>query len=407
MTEILDLFPPTHAAATDRLAAIAPRAGAAYAQVRNYDHGAGHHDAVSTLSPYIRARLLDEPQVARAVLDHHSASAADKFISEVFWRTYWKGWVELRPAVWQIYQTDLNHLQNQLQTQSGLRQRWEDACLGQTGIAPFDAWAQELAQTGYLHNHARMWFASIWIFTLQLPWQLGADFFLRHLLDGDAAVNTLSWRWVAGIQTAGKTYLATQSNIAKFTNGRFSDVPDLAQDARAVDHPPNPAAGILSPAGTLPRAARYGVLLHGDDTDPTPLLAEGNAPTAWAYAETTSGHSPLTMAPHVAAFRHAAAQDRVPEGAEMTVLEDAAAIAEWARAHQLDQIVTPYAPVGPTQDVLATYRARTDATPLSQYRRDFEDHAWPLATKGFFPFRKHIPDLITRFVRGQAGLNLV
>ena len=43
-----------------------------------------------------------------------------------------------------------------------------------------------------------MWFASIWIFTLKLPWQKGAEFFLRELYDGDAASNTLSWRWVAG-----------------------------------------------------------------------------------------------------------------------------------------------------------------------------------------------------------------
>ena len=66
-----------------------------------------------------------------------------------------------------------------------------------------------------------MWFASIWIFTLNLPWELGARFFMRYLFDGDAASNTLSWRWVAGIQTQGKHYLARESNIRKFTNQRF------------------------------------------------------------------------------------------------------------------------------------------------------------------------------------------
>ena len=68
---------------------------------------------------------------------------------------------------------------------------------------------KELKETNYLHNHARMWFASIWIFTLDLPWQLGAEFFMKHLYDGDAASNTLGWRWVAGIQTQGKNYLAS------------------------------------------------------------------------------------------------------------------------------------------------------------------------------------------------------
>ena len=67
-----------------------------------------------------------------------------------------------------------------------------------------------------------MWFASIWIFTLRLPWALGADFFLRHLIDADAASNTLSWRWGAGLQTVGKTYLARTENIARYTNGRFA-----------------------------------------------------------------------------------------------------------------------------------------------------------------------------------------
>ena len=69
-----------------------------------------------------------------------------------------------------------------------------------------------------------MWFASIWIFTLKLPWQLGAEFLLQHLYDGDAASNTLGWRWVAGIQTKGKNYLASEWNIKKFTNNRFQNI---------------------------------------------------------------------------------------------------------------------------------------------------------------------------------------
>jgi hypothetical protein len=69
-----------------------------------------------------------------------------------------------------------------------------------------------------------MWFASIWVFTLELPWQLGAEFFMQNLYDGDAASNTLGWRWVAGIQTQSKHYLASEWNIKKFTNNRFQNI---------------------------------------------------------------------------------------------------------------------------------------------------------------------------------------
>jgi hypothetical protein len=82
----------------------------------------------------------------------------------------------------------------------------------------------ELKENNYLHNHTRMWFASIWIFTLNLPWQKGAEFFMKYLYDGDAASNTLSWRWVAGLQTKGKHYVAQGWNIAKFTNNKYKNV---------------------------------------------------------------------------------------------------------------------------------------------------------------------------------------
>ena len=102
------------------------------------------------------------------------------------------------------------------------KKNYQNALIGNTGIDCFDFWVNELLEYGYLHNHARMWFASIWIHTLNLPWQLGADFFLKNLLDGDTASNTLSWRWVAGLHTQGKNYIATESNINKYTNNRFN-----------------------------------------------------------------------------------------------------------------------------------------------------------------------------------------
>ena len=248
-------FPATRTAALERLSRFVPHAGADYARMRNHDFGAGGHRHVSTLSPYLRHRLLTETEVLEAVLGRHSPQAAEKFVQEVYWRSYWKGWLEQRPAVWEMYRSGLTAALDQVQTQSGLRRAWADACGGQTGIDAFDHWAQELRQTGYLHNHARMWFASIWIFTLRLPWELGADFFMRHLLDGDTASNTLGWRWVAGLQTRGKTYLARPDNIETYTDGRFRPK-GLASVAIPLDGPEAPRIALLTSSLSRPDADR-------------------------------------------------------------------------------------------------------------------------------------------------------
>lgn len=392
-------FPATRTAALEKLNAFVPRAGADYARLRNYDHGAGKHENVSTLSPYIRHRLLTEPEVLAAVLGRHSPRAADKFVAEVFWRTYWKGWLEMRPSVWLDYRAGVLRAWDRVQSETGLRRTWEQACLGQTGIDAFDAWARELAQTGYLHNHARMWFASIWIFTLRLPWQLGADFFLRHLLDGDPASNTLSWRWVAGLQTRGKTYLARPSNIAKFTGQRFRPQ-GLAPDAPALDGPPNPPP-LPAPTGDTPDMARPSALiLHEDDLSPGFLFDRGLRPVATALVRATVQRSPLAVSENVHAFAAQALQDVQARWGErlgaVSVIEDATDLRAWVEEAGAEQVVTPYAPVGPVSEMLDAVQADR---PLLRCLRDFDARAWPHATHGFFRFKEHIPDLL-------AALNL-
>ncbi|MBY5934061.1 DNA photolyase [Tateyamaria omphalii] len=399
MTEALTRFPPTRTAALERLNRFVPRAGRDYAARRNYDLGRDNHDGVSTLSPYIRARLLTEAEVLEATLLRHSPSAAEKFIQEVYWRTYWKGWLEMRPAAWGQYKTSLKGALDNVQTQSGLRDRWEQACKGETDIECFNAWARELVETGYMHNHARMWFASIWIFTLRLPWELGADFFLRHLLDGDPASNTLSWRWVAGIQTPGKTYLARTSNISKYTEGRFAPKWQLAGEAPALSAPPKPDAMLLPEADLPIPSPRTGLILHDDDLSPGFILDAGIAPTATAIITTRSGLSPLAMAPHVTEFADAAAKDTVDRfgerlGAVSHVAPTAAALSAWAEAAGVDQVVTAYAPVGPAADVLSRYSGQDAAPPLRRIRRTFDSTAWPNATHGFFRFKDKIPRLL-------------
>jgi len=191
-----------------------------YSKLRNFDFGPEKRSNISCLSPYITHGIINEKEVIQKVLSKFSFSKNEKFIQEVLWRTYWKGWLELRPNVWADYLVELNQIRNEFQN----NQNYLNAIEGKTNVDCFNEWVKELKENNYLHNHTRMWFASIWIFTLELPWQLGAEFFMQHLYDGDAASNTLGWRWVAGVQTQGKHYLASEWNIKKFTNNRFQNI---------------------------------------------------------------------------------------------------------------------------------------------------------------------------------------
>ena len=191
-----------------------------YSKLRNFDFGPDNRSNISCLSPYITHGVISELEVIKKSLSKFSFSKNEKFIQEVLWRTYWKGWLELRPNVWTDYLNELKKIREEFKD----NQNYRNAIEGNTNIECFNEWIEELKETNYLHNHARMWFASIWIFTLDLPWQLGAEFFMKHLYDGDAASNTLGWRWVAGIQTQGKNYLASEWNIKKFTNNRFNNI---------------------------------------------------------------------------------------------------------------------------------------------------------------------------------------
>ena len=213
-------FEASKAAALNRLNNFVEQNLSEYSKLRNFDFGPENRTNISGLSPYITHGVINEKEVIEKSLSKFSFSKNEKFIQEVLWRTYWKGWLELRPNVWTDYVAELNKIREEYKD----NQNYKNAIDGKTNIECFNYWVKELKENNYLHNHTRMWFASIWIFTLELPWQLGAEFFMQHLYDGDSASNTLGWRWVAGIQTQGKHYLASEWNIKKFTNNRFNKI---------------------------------------------------------------------------------------------------------------------------------------------------------------------------------------
>ena len=213
-------FEPSRVQATNNLNNFVENNLSEYSKLRNFDFGPDKRSNTSCISPYISHGILNELEVIDKALKKFSFSKNEKFIQEVLWRTYWKGWLELRPNVWTDYIIELKIIREKYKDNKD----YLNAIDGNTNIECFNEWVKELKEFNYLHNHTRMWFASIWIFTLNLPWQLGAEFFMKHLYDGDAASNTLGWRWVAGIQTQGKHYLASEWNIKKFTNNRFNNI---------------------------------------------------------------------------------------------------------------------------------------------------------------------------------------
>ena len=395
MAETLNLFEqPNRTTALKQLANFVPKAGLSYTSKRNYDFGPANHNYVSQLSPFIRRRVLSETEVLSSVLKKHGLSSSEKFVQEVFWRTYWKGWLEMRPSVWSEYQSDLKRLEDQIMTQSGLRRSWEMACEGNTEIDCFDFWAKELKETGYLHNHSRMWFASIWIFTLNLPWQLGADFFLRHLLDGDPASNTLSWKWVAGLQTQGKTYLARKDNICKFTNNRFAPN-GLSYSAPALPGLPHPGLSSLNLNNTPKSNLKTGLLLHDDDLELSTILNSLQIDSTIAI-NNANELSPWECAKPVYQFVNSLMEDASKRYKDkigtVKIVKKPEEIIAWSEENNLDQIVTAYAATGPNATMITNLNKL--GLNIIQISKKYDQKAWPNATHGFFRFKEKIPALV-------------
>jgi hypothetical protein len=403
-----DFGPATRAAGLLRLQAFQPRMGTDYSVGRNHDRGPGRHNAVSRLSPYLRRRLLTEREVISAALTAHGPEAGDKFIQEVLWRGYFKGWLERRPQTWTAYSTGLDADLASLQQDPALNARVMAAETGETGITCFDAWVQELTQTGYLHNHARMWFASIWVFTLKLPWRLGADFFFRHLLDGDPASNTCSWRWVAGLHTRGKPYQARASNIAQFSGGRFAPRADeLADDVVGLmEEEPDglpevqPLRSVVTPQEGVPTA----LLLTEEDCSIGP---EDIAPLdirVAARCPASGLRSQRPVSAGISAFEEKALADtaaRSGVAAEVLQFQEPEKLADWAQSSGVHQIVMPYVPVGPLGDWMERARPILQARGITvaEILREWDALVWPHATAGFFKVKKRLPEILH-----EAGL---
>lgn len=383
-------FASTRDAALARLddfVGIAPR----YGRERNFVKPG--HPAVSRLSPAIRHRLISEQEVARRVMAAHPFHAVEKFVQEVYWRTYWKSWLSLRPQIW----TDFS--QRPIPDPPLARQ----VEAGHSGNAIIDHFARELRETGYLHNHARMWVAAWWIHQARLPWQSGARWFFRHLLDADPASNTLSWRWVAGLQTPGKTYLARRSNLETYLDADWlepyrSGLAEFENPEPFLPSSPTrePVTEVDLPAMDLDPMLRTGLWIHEEDLS-VETLAWENMPIAaarviadaasWDRWEVSGGRR---------AWLEAALQDSAKRASQNwnrpVVMETRQSIEtsllHWAEEEGLEQVVLMRPAPGPLADTWERLHPRLVAAGLRVALRDRpEDLAFrPLARAGFFGF---------------------
>ncbi|MEM9026355.1 MAG: FAD-binding domain-containing protein, partial [Verrucomicrobiota bacterium] len=383
-------FTPSRTAGLERLHNFLPKAGATYARKRNYDFGQGRHTSVSCLSPWVRVRSITEESIIKEVLANHSFQEAEKYIQEVCWRTYWKGWLQQRPIVWKQYLEGVQKAKSRVSGNRKYRQTLE----ANSEYASIDTWVRELVETGYLHNHARMWFASIWIHTLKLPWELGAAFFMEHLLDGDCACNTLSWRWVAGRQTLGKTYQAHSDNILKYTDGRLGRgevfAPAIPPEESLPAHP-KPMHLRALPV-SHPRS-RTGLLLCEDDVRSWELFEDPGLFDGLASMFPTEAYHQHSIQESIISFRksllkESAAQSGLPE--ERIYFFDRQGVGkeilQWAKSRHLEHLMIAEPAVGFWSGLWdeAKQILQDNGIQVTEFRRPWDDALYPHARKGFF-----------------------
>ncbi|MDA9671586.1 DNA photolyase [bacterium] len=378
------MFEASRAKAVDKLNNFVENNLIDYSKLRNFDFGPSNRSNISCLSPYITHGVINELEVIDKSLKKISFSKNEKFIQEVLWRTYWKGWLELRPNVWSDYLIELDNVRNKFKN----NQNYLDVIEGKTDIDCFNQWVVELKENNYLHNHTRMWFASIWIFTLELPWQLGAEFFMQHLYDGDAASNTLGWRWVAGVQTQGKHYLASEWNINKFTNNRFKNI-KLNENATPIFSDKNYSAN------------KKDFLNSEILEDQTLLIFENNM--AFEFSDfkdhkfkkillvLNNTNRAIKLSEKVLKFKADLLRDQKIRLKEKSINCEIINISDLKNI--TENIYALYPTVGENFDFIQNNNLNN----IKLLYRKLDQFSWQYCNKGFFNFKNYIPKIIAKF----------
>jgi hypothetical protein len=377
------LFEASRAKAIEKLNHFVENNLTDYSKLRNFDLGPEGRSNVSCLSPYITHGIISEKEIIKKSLDKFSFAKNEKFIQEVLWRTYWKGWLELRPNVWNDYLIELKKIREDFKD----NKEYLNAIEGKTNIECFNYWVNELKENNYLHNHTRMWFASIWIFTLELPWQLGAEFFMQHLYDGDVASNTLGWRWVAGIQTQGKHYLASEWNIKKFTNNRFQNI-KLNENAPPKISEKN--YSIIKQDFINPQdlEGKNLIIFENNLSFEITDFKENNFKKIYIVAVKNENRS-IKLSEKSVKFKSLLINDQQQRLKDNSIECEVIDISE---IKNIENCCGLYPTVGENLDYL-----NSNTIKLNFLYRDLDRFSWQYCNKGFFNFKNYIPKIISSF----------
>ncbi|WP_415284609.1 FAD-binding domain-containing protein [Candidatus Pelagibacter sp. Uisw_130] len=378
------IFSASRAKAVDQLNNFIEQNLSDYSKLRNFDFGPDNRSNISCLSPYITHGIINELEVVDKSLKKFSFAKNEKFIQEVLWRVYWKGWLELRPNVWSDYLIELGKVKDQFKN----NQNYLDTIEGKTNVDCFNQWVIELKERNYLHNHTRMWFASIWIFTLELPWQLGAEFFMQHLYDGDAASNTLGWRWVAGVQTQGKHYLASEWNINKFTNNRFKNI-KLNENAKPIS------------SDKIYSVTNKSFKNYEISEDKTLLIFENNMTFEFSdFKEykfikillvSNSTNRTIKLSEKVLKFKANLLEN------QKIRLEEKSINCETININDLKNITEDVYAIYPTVGENLDFIQNNQLKNIKFLYRKLDQFSWQYCNKGFFNFKNYIPKIIAEF----------
>ncbi len=379
-------FKPTRTFAFEKLNNFIEKNLIDYSKLRNFDYGPDNRVNVSSLSPYISHGIINEIEMIKKSLKKYSFIKNEKFIQEILWRVYWKGWLELRPNVWLDYLNDLKKIKENFKN----NQNYLSTIEGKTNIDCFDYWVNELKKNNYLHNHARMWFASIWIFTLKLPWQLGAEFFMQHLYDGDAASNTLSWRWVAGIQTHGKNYIATEWNIKKFTNNRFQKI-KLNENAKPILN--EKTYSIINRDFTNVEILEDKTLLIFENNLSFEISDfKENKFKKILLINHNNNNRTINLSEKVINFKSGLLEDQKKRLIEKSINCEIVDINELKSINE--NIYAIYPSIGENLDFINLNKLKN----IEFLYREIDQFSWQYCNKGFFNFKNYIPKIIQKFI---------